>query len=58
LHDFSRVPVDSALTAYLRTRHDTDPGSYAASRAAWGNYLGLGYRLARLQEKLEAAVPI
>jgi 3-methyladenine DNA glycosylase/8-oxoguanine DNA glycosylase len=53
LHDFSRIPVDSVVTAYLRERHNTDPAAFAASRAAWGTYLALGYRLARLREKLE-----
>jgi 3-methyladenine DNA glycosylase/8-oxoguanine DNA glycosylase len=57
LHDFSRIPVDSAVTAYLRERHASDPAGFAASRAAWGAYLALGYRLVRLGEKLDAAIP-
>ncbi len=57
LHDFARIPVDSSVVAYLRERHDCDPAAFAASRAAWGSYLALGYKLARLREKLEAAVP-
>ena len=55
LHDFSRIPVDSAVTAYLRERHAADWVAYAAARTAWGPYLALGYKLARLREKLEAA---
>ena len=55
LHDFSRIPVDSVVTAYVRERHASDPAAFAASRAAWGAYLALGYRLARLREKLDAA---
>ncbi len=55
LHDFSRLPVDSVLVAHLRHRHGTDPAGFAASRAEWGAYLGLGYRLLRLREKLEPA---
>ena len=55
LHDFARIPVDSSVVAYLRERHDCDPAAFAASRAAWGSYLALGYKLARLREKLEAA---
>jgi 3-methyladenine DNA glycosylase/8-oxoguanine DNA glycosylase len=55
LHDFSRLPVDSVVTAYLRKRHGCDPDAFAAQRSAWGIYLALGYRLARLREKLEAA---
>ena len=57
LHDFSRIPVDSVATAYLRERHASEPEAFIASRAAWGAYLALGYRLARLREKLEAAAP-
>jgi 3-methyladenine DNA glycosylase/8-oxoguanine DNA glycosylase len=55
LHDFSRIPVDTVVTAYLRERHASDPAAFVASRAAWGPYLALGYRLARLREKLDAA---
>ena len=55
LHDFSRIPVNSAVTAYLRERHAADWVAYAAARTAWGPYLALGYKLARLREKLEAA---
>lgn len=55
LHDFSRIPIDSVLTAYLRERHASDPAAFAESRAAWGAYLALGYRLLRLHEKLKAA---
>ena len=53
LHDFSRIPVNSVVTAYLRERHASDPTAFVASRAPWGAYLALGYRLARLREKLE-----
>lgn len=53
LHDFSRIPVDSAVTAYLRERHGCDPAAFAASQSSWGAYLALGYRLSRLREKLE-----
>jgi N-glycosylase/DNA lyase len=55
LHDFSRIPIDTVLTAYLRERHASDPAAFAESRAAWGPYLALGYRLTRLREKLETA---
>jgi len=55
LQDFSRIPVDSVATAYLRERHASDPANFAASHAAWGAYLALGYRLARLREKLDGA---
>jgi hypothetical protein len=53
LHDFSRIPVDSSVTAYLRERHACDPKGFAADRATWGSYIALGYRLARLRERLE-----
>jgi N-glycosylase/DNA lyase len=52
LHDFCRLPVDSGVTAYLRERHGCDPAGFTASRSAWGPYLALGYRLARLRDKL------
>ena len=55
LHDFTRIPVDSGVIAYLREHHGCSPAEYAASRSAWGPYLALGYKLARLREKLEAA---
>ncbi|MGH7047327.1 MAG: hypothetical protein ACREE2_13180 [Stellaceae bacterium] len=54
LHDFSRIPVDSVVVAYLRERHGCDPAAFATARSSWGEYLALGYRLARLREKLEA----
>ena len=53
LHDFARIPVDSSVTAYLRDRHGCDPAAFAAARSGWGAYLALGYRLARLREKLD-----
>jgi 3-methyladenine DNA glycosylase/8-oxoguanine DNA glycosylase len=56
LHDFSRLPVDSVVTAHLRERYASDPASFMTSRSAWGDYLALGYRLLRLREKLESAL--
>ena len=53
LQDFSRIPVDSSVVAYLRERHACDPAAFAADRSSWGAYLALGYRLARLREKLK-----
>ena len=41
--------------AYLRQRHGCDAAAFAASRSSWGPYLALGYKLARLREKLERA---
>ncbi len=55
LHDFSRLPIDSAVTAHLRERYASDPASFMEDRSAWGDYLALGYRLLRLREKLEIA---
>ena len=55
LHDFSRIPVDSAVTAYLHERHDCDPAAFIEGRSSWGNYVALGYRLDRLREKLQQA---
>jgi 3-methyladenine DNA glycosylase/8-oxoguanine DNA glycosylase len=59
LHDFTRIPVDSGVIAYLRKRHGCGPAEFAASRSSWGPYLALGYKLTRLREKLErAAEPV
>ncbi len=55
LHDFTRLPVDSALTSYLRREHGCEPAAFAESRAGWQPYLGLGYRMMRLGEKLDLA---
>jgi 3-methyladenine DNA glycosylase/8-oxoguanine DNA glycosylase len=54
LHDFSRLPVDSGVIAYLRERYGCDPTEFAASRSSWGPYLALGYRLSRQRDKLAA----
>jgi N-glycosylase/DNA lyase len=55
LHDFRRIPVDTVAVAHLRARHGIGPDEFAARHAACGIYLGLGYRLTRLSEKLAAA---
>ena len=55
LHDFSRLPVDSGVIADLRERYGCDPTEFAASRSSWDPYLALGYRLARLRNKLAAS---
>jgi N-glycosylase/DNA lyase len=57
LHDFSRLPVDSGVIAYLRERHGCDPAEFAANRSSWGPYLALGYRLSRLRDKLASLSP-
>jgi len=53
LHDFSRIPVDSSVVAYLREQHGCDPATFTAERSTWGAYLALGYRLTRLRDRLE-----
>jgi 3-methyladenine DNA glycosylase/8-oxoguanine DNA glycosylase len=55
LNDFSRIPVDSVVVAHLKERHDTTPEAFIAARAGCGVYLGLGYRLMRLNEKFQVA---
>ena len=55
LHDFSRLPVDSGVIAYLRERYGCDPTEFVASRSSWGPYLALGYRLSRQRDKLAAS---
>jgi 3-methyladenine DNA glycosylase/8-oxoguanine DNA glycosylase len=55
LHDFSRIPVDSSVSAYLRERYRCDPVAFNAEQSVWGDYIALGYRLTRLREKLQRA---
>jgi N-glycosylase/DNA lyase len=55
LHDFSRIPVDTSVVAYLRERYGCDAAAFAAERSSWGAHLALGYRLIRLGEKLQQA---
>ena len=47
LHDFSRVPVDSEVTAFFRERHGIGPKEVEAFLGRWGEYKFLGYRLSR-----------
>jgi 3-methyladenine DNA glycosylase/8-oxoguanine DNA glycosylase len=58
LGDFSRIPVDSSVIGYLREGHGVTPAEFAEGRAAWGSHLALGYKLARLAEKLDSASPL
>jgi N-glycosylase/DNA lyase len=53
LHDFRRIPVDTVAIADLRERFGLTPDAFATSRAGWGTYLALGYKLSRLRAKLE-----
>jgi 3-methyladenine DNA glycosylase/8-oxoguanine DNA glycosylase len=55
LHDFGRLPVDSAVTAFVRERYGCDPADFIAARAGSGAYVALGYRLIRLCDRLAAA---
>jgi N-glycosylase/DNA lyase len=52
LHDFQRIPVDTVVTAHLRDRHAMTPEEFIARHGECGPWLGLGYRLMRLSEKL------
>ncbi len=52
LHDFSRIPIDTSVVAYLRAKYGGDPAEFAVTRSQWGPYLALGYRMARLSDKL------
>ena len=52
LHDFRHIPVDTVAIADLRERFGQRPDEFAASRADWGAYLALGYKLTRLRAKL------
>jgi 3-methyladenine DNA glycosylase/8-oxoguanine DNA glycosylase len=52
LHDFRYIPVDTVAVADLRERFGQTPDAFAASRADWGTYLALGYKLSRLRARL------
>ncbi|HJU15174.1 MAG TPA: hypothetical protein VJ770_01780 [Stellaceae bacterium] len=52
LQDFTRLPVDSTVVAYLRERQGCDAAEFAARYASCGPYLALGYRLMRLADRL------
>ncbi len=52
LHDFRHIPVDTVAIADLRERYGQSPDEFTASRAGWGAYLALGYKLTRLRAKL------
>jgi 3-methyladenine DNA glycosylase/8-oxoguanine DNA glycosylase len=58
LHDFSRIPIDSVVTSYLRERYGCDPMEFAANKSSWGDYFALGYRLSRLREKLDRPIAL
>ena len=55
LHDFSRIPIDTSVVAYLRANYGCDPAEFAVIRSQWGPYLALGYRVAQLSDKLAQA---
>lgn len=45
LHDFSRVPVDSAVSRSLRARYGLEPEEIDTFFERWGKYRFLGYKL-------------
>ena len=47
LHDFSRIPVDSAVSQFFRERDGLAPDEIESAFDEWGDYRFLGYRLAR-----------
>jgi N-glycosylase/DNA lyase len=53
LHDFRHIPVDTVAVADLRERYGQTPDAFATSRADWGTYLALGYKLTRLRARLD-----
>ena len=45
LHDYSRVPVDSAVTRFFRERYGLEPAQIEPYLDDWGDFRFLGYRL-------------
>ena len=45
LHDYSRIPVDSAVTRFFRERYGLEPAQIEAYLDDWGEFRFLGYRL-------------
>ena len=45
LHDYSRVPVDSAVTSFFRERYGLEPAQIEPYFDGWGDFRFLGYRL-------------
>ena len=45
LHDYSRVPVDSAVTRFFRERYGLEPAQVEPYLDDWGDFRFLGYRL-------------
>ncbi len=45
LHDYSRVPVDSAVTSSFRERYGLEPAQIEPYFDGWGDFRFLGYRL-------------
>ena len=47
LHDFSRIPVDSAVSRYCKERFGIEPPEVEGYFDSWGEYRFLGYSLGR-----------
>ena len=45
LHDYSRIPVDSAVTRFFRERYGLEPAQIEPYLDDWGEFRFLGYRL-------------
>ena len=50
-HDFSRVPIDSEVSAYCRERHGMESEEIEVFFDVWGDYRFLGYKLERILER-------
>ena len=45
LHDYSRIPVDSAVSRFFRECHGLEPAQIEPYFEGWGRFRFLGYRL-------------
>ena len=47
MHDFSRIPIDSAVTRHYRNHHGLKPEEIEPFLSTWGEYRALGHYLQR-----------
>jgi N-glycosylase/DNA lyase len=51
LHDFSKIPVDSEVSNYLKTNYNLMPNQIADYFNPWGKYKFFGYKIRRILDQ-------